>query len=135
MELAGLAAEAEADGRSRDPRVRAFERGQAERAIAAGVFLVAHPDEGLLQQLHDGGHDFAHRQHGFGEIARHATAKQRQRCREAGQPVVLRFVAHLAPSRVIAILLASFGVASRGLEMAGRAGTDPDVSPGRRNGE
>ena len=89
----------------------------------------------LHEVLHDSSHDLAHRQHRLGEIARHATAKLRQRFRETWQSVVLRFVSYLAPPRVITILLASPGVASRGLQVAGWAGTDPDIAPGRRDGQ
>ena len=58
---------------------------------------------------------------------------RRQRLREADHPVVLRFVAHLAPLRVIAILLAPARVAPGRLQVTARIGTDPDVRPRRRD--
>jgi len=41
----------------------------------------------------------------------------------------------LAECRVIAVLLAAAGIASRGLKMAAGRGGDPDIGPGRRDGE
>src|SRR5207248_511068 len=58
-----------------------------------------------------------------------------QRLGERNQTSVLHLVAHLAPARVIAVLLAAAGVPSDGLKMTARIGTDPDVGPGRRNHE
>ena len=118
VELAGLAAKAEPDGGSVDPCVRGFERGEAERAVAARVFLVADADQRLLEQRDDGGDDLVEGQDRLGEIARDAPANQRQCRGERGHAVVFRFVADLAPARVIAILLASPRVAAGGLEVS-----------------
>jgi hypothetical protein len=57
----------------------------------------------------------------------------RQRLREADHPVVLRLVAHGAPVRVVAVLLASACVAPCRLQVAPRIRADPHVVPCRRN--
>src|SRR5207237_455078 len=52
---------------------------------------------------------------------------------EGEHALVLRVVAHLAPARVIAILLAGARVAADGLDVAMRRRADPDVAPRRRD--
>jgi len=47
----------------------------------------------------------------------------------------LGFVAALAPVRVVAVLLALFGIAACGLQVAGRGWADPDVFIGGRDGK
>ena len=47
--------------------------------------------------------------------------------------VVFRLVAHLAPARMIAVLLAPARVAAGGLQVAVRVGADPHLGPGRRD--
>ena len=54
---------------------------------------------------------------------------------ERDQPVVLRLVAHLAPPRVVAVLLAAARVAPGRLDVAVRRRADPDVGPRRRDRE
>ena len=56
------------------------------------------------------------------QVGAGALADARQRLRERDQPAVLRLVAHLAPARVIAVLLAPARVAAGGLEMPARIG-------------
>src|SRR4029079_19003390 len=63
---------------------------------------------------------------------RGAGSNRGQRPRERGQPPEFRFVAHLAPSRVIAVLLAASGVAADGLQVFIGVRTNPDVRPRRR---
>src|SRR5439155_19965100 len=50
-------------------------------------------------------------------------------------PPVLGLVAHLAPLRVIAVLLAAAGVATGCLQVAALARADPHVGPRRRDRE
>src|SRR5699024_10146089 len=60
-------------------------------------------------------------------------------CRErlAEGDGVLEFggIAHLAPSRVIPVLLAVFCIAAGGLNMAVGGGANPDIGPCRRDRE
>ena len=54
-------------------------------------------------------------------------------CANVIETAVLDLVAHDAPFRVIAVLLAAAGIASRRLQMAARVRTNPDIRPRRRN--
>src|ERR1700754_2048219 len=56
-----------------------------------------------------------------------------QHSREATEPVILRRVMHLAPARVVAILLAPARVSTGGQDVPVRARADPHLGPGRRN--
>ena len=60
-------------------------------------------------------------------------ADQRQRPAEDQHLAVFRLVAHLAPARVIAVLLAAALVAPGRLDVPVRVGTDPHLGPGRRD--
>ena len=130
---AALASEREPHAAAADLDMRVPQRRQAERLVLPRVFVVADPDERLLEQLDDRGQDLVLRQSGTPQVGVGAAAHARQRLREADQAVVLRLVADLAPPRVIAILLAAARVAAGGLKMAARVGRDPDVLPCRRN--
>ena len=44
-------------------------------------------------------------------------------------------LADLTKKRMVAVLLAPFGIAARGLDVPIRRRADPDVGPGRRDGE
>ena len=114
---------------------RVAERREAERAVLARVALVADPDERRREQPHDGGEHLRARHARQREIAPRARADARQRRAERAQAAVLRLVAHLAPARVIAILLAAARVARRRLDVAVRRATDPHVAPRRRHDE
>jgi hypothetical protein len=101
------------------------------RAIRSSVFVVAHPDQGLLEQPHHRGEHFLARQTGTPQIVGRLPAHARQRLREPNEPVIFRLVSNDPPFRVIAILLAAARIASGRLEMAARIRTDPDVRPRR----
>ena len=64
---------------------------------------------------------------------RDAAPDARQRPGEGEHAPVLGLVAHFAPARVIAVLLAPARVAAGGLQMAVVARADPDLVPGGRN--
>jgi hypothetical protein len=57
----------------------------------------------------------------------------RQRLAECDLAIELACAADLVPLRVVAVLLAPARIAAAGLQVAARAGTDPDVGPGRRD--
>src|SRR6185503_21217947 len=59
----------------------------------------------------------------------------RQGAREGAHPAVLGVVAHFAPARVIAVLLAAARIAAGRLEVAIAVRADPHLFPGRRNRE
>src|SRR2546421_4264895 len=64
-----------------------------------------------------------------------AFANPGERFCEGEHPVVLDRIPHLAPATVVAILLAAARVTTGRLEMAAGVGADPDVRPGRGDGE
>ncbi len=62
-------------------------------------------------------------------------AERRKRVGEFGEAIELRAVAHFAEFRVVAVLLAAARIAAGGLHVALAEAANPDVCPGRRNGE
>ena len=64
---------------------------------------------------------------------RRARGSPAARAPKAIMRVVLGLVAHLAPARVVAVLLAPARVAAGGLDVAVGVRADPDVGPGRRD--
>ena len=109
------------------------QRGEAEALVGPGVFVVADPDQGDLQQAHGGGEHLLARQAAPGEVGVDAGAELRQRAAERGHAVVLVGVAGGAPVVVIAVLLAAARVAAHRLDVAAPARADPHVGPGRRD--
>ena len=105
--LAALALEFEADRRAFDIDVLVAQRGEAVGVIFLRVLLVADADEGGFEQAHDGGEHLLARQAGKGEVLFDALADDGQRFAEELHAFVLVFVAHLAPARMIAALLAA----------------------------
>jgi hypothetical protein len=132
---ATLSPEPEADARAADPCVPIAQRGQPERAVQPGVLVVADPDQGQLEQPHDGRQDLLARQAGLRQVRVAALADLAERSGKGDHPVELRLVALLVPARVVAMLLAPAGVAPGRLDVADRAGADPHVRPRRRDGE
>ncbi len=133
--LAALAAEGEADLGAGDLDVAVPHRRQAVAAVLARVLVVPDTDEGRLQQAHDQRQHLLARQAAATQVAIGPPPDPRQRPRELDQAPVLRLVAHLAPARVVAVLLAPARVAAGGLDVPAPDRADPDVGPCRRNGQ
>src|SRR5204863_9709677 len=123
-----LAPEHEADRGPSGLGVRVAQRRQAVRVIGARVFLVADSNERFLKKLDNSGQHPRTRQAGPREVGTRSLTNPGQGAREEHQPSVLGLVAHLPPSRVIPILLASLRIASGRLQMPARVGCNPDVS-------
>src|SRR5262249_33110562 len=70
-----------------------------------------------------------------GKVCLNPSPNARQRMGKVEQSMILGFIAHRSPARMIAILFASTVIQSRGLKVAMRDGADPDVGPGRGNGQ
>ncbi len=133
--LAGLATEAEADGGALHADVPVAQGGQAEGAVQAGVLVVADPDEGHLEQPDDGGQDLLARR------GRAGRGRRRSASRIAGSAS--------AKASIRSYLSVPRGAASgRGSGTAcgprasrpvacrwPSAAADPDVRPGRRDGQ
>ena len=133
--LAGLPLETESDRRARHLAWPSRIVVRPYGLIVAGVLVVADTDERLLEQLHDGGDDLGAGKRGAGQVLFGAAAKGGQRGCEIEDAAVLGFVPHLAPARVIAMLLAALDVPPGCLEVAVRVRADPHVLPGRRDDE
>ena len=131
----GLAAEPEADPRPRHRGVPALQGRQAERAVEPRVLVVADPDEGRLQQPDDGRQHLLARHARYRQVGVAAFADTRQDAGEVDEALELRVVAAGPPALVVAILLATLGVAPGRLEVAGRVRADPDVRPGGRDSQ
>src|SRR5262245_13276118 len=97
---AALAAEAESDPGAADSRMPVAQRCQAETAVGPGVFLVADADQGVLEQLDDGGEDFFAGRAATALVAPEPGPQPRQTPGEFNEPVVLRRVALVFPTRV-----------------------------------
>ena len=121
--------------RSPHAHMTVTQRRQAKRSVVTGVLLVAHADEALLEQPHYGRENLRSWQPRARDVGRRTGAQFRQRCGKGRQTVVLRFVAAGPPVAMIAILLATLGVAACRLKMTAPIRADPDVSPGRGNGK
>ena len=129
--LAALALELEAQLGALHLDVRVAQRGQAVAVVAARVVVVADADQRGLQQVHDGGQHLLARQAATRHVLRDALADGRQRPRELHHVLVLRAVAHLAETRVVAVLLAAARVAPGGLQVAvGRGQIQTSVQAG-----
>jgi hypothetical protein len=113
--------------------VAVAQRGQAVGAVAARVFGIADPHQGLGHQRHH------HRQHlvariaGQRHVAAQAPAQARQGLAEGDDPLELAVAAQLRPVGVVAVLLAPPRVAAGGLHMAVGLGADPYLGIGRRD--
>src|SRR4029077_9245841 len=98
--------------------VAVAQRGQAVRAIAARVFLVADANAGFGEQAHDDREYLALRQSALRKIAPQHAAQMRQALTETDQASELARIACGAPFRVISVLLAATRIAPRGLQMS-----------------
>jgi hypothetical protein len=114
-----------------DLHVPVAQRGQTERSVRARVLVVAHPDEGLVEQPHHRGEDLSPGQVARAQVALDLLAQGGEDLTELQHPAELRLVARLAIERMVAVLLAAAGVARGGLDVALRIGADPHVGPGR----
>src|SRR6202171_566319 len=130
---AALATEREAQPRAVDLDVPAAQGGEPERAVLAGVLVIANADERLGEQGHDRRQDLPPGQVASAQVAFHPLANVGKDLAELEHAAELRLVARRPAQRVVAILLAPPRVAGCGLDVASRIRADPDVAPGRRN--
>src|SRR5581483_2168428 len=133
--LAGLAAEIEAHREAGNLDMTVAQRGQAERAVGLGILAVADPDMRGLEQPHDRGQHLLARQAGPPQIAIDRAPDARQGLGEGDQALELVAVAHRAPGRMVAVLLAAALIAPGRQQMGLRIRADPDLLPGRRHRE
>ena len=134
-DLAALALEVEAQLRAVDVDVAVLEGGQAIALVLLGVFVAADPDEGRLQKIDDGGENLLTRQAAQSQMLSDLLADIRQALGEVQHVMVLGALADLPKARMITVLFAPSGVAARGLDVPIRFRADPNIGPGRRDGE
>src|SRR5205814_575783 len=130
-----LAAEPKQHLRAFDLCMTIFKCGQTERLIFARVFFVSDAYERSLQKPHDCREHFLPRQTRQFQILSNSPANIRQSFGELSEALELVFVARFAPSLVIAVLLAATRVATRRLDVAICRRTNPNLCPGRGNGQ
>src|ERR671925_673793 len=111
MPHAALAAEAELKLRAIYPHLPRAQRGEAEGAVLARVFIVAYAYTRRLEQPHHAGEHFFARQAGEAQIVPHPAPDARQGAGELGHAAILRLVADFAPARMVAVLLAAARIA------------------------
>jgi len=131
-----LAAEIELDAPARgDAHMVVAQGGEAEGLVLLGVFGVADARQAALHQPHHRRQHLLARQAVSVQIGLDTPARARQRAAEAQHMLELGLVAHMAPARMIAVLLAPARVAPGRLDMAVGVGADPHRRPGGRHGE
>src|SRR4051794_19324511 len=106
-------------------------RREAERLVGARILLVPHPDEGSFEEFDDCGKHFFAWEAVPREVFLHALTNGGESLAELDHASVLGVVAYLAPARVVAVLLATFGVAPRCLDVTVRIGANPHIGPSR----
>jgi hypothetical protein len=125
--LAALALEVETQFATCHRNVTAAQRCQ-------GIILIADPDQRRLEQIDYRREYLFARQSTLGHVAIDTRADGWKSLREFEQVLIFRGIAHLAPARMIAILLSAFVITAGRLDMAVRIGTNPDVAVDRRHG-
>jgi hypothetical protein len=130
---AALAAELEDQLGAMNLHVPAAQRGEAVGLVGFRVLVRADPDQGALEQPHDGGHDLLARQAGPPDVELDALANLPQHLAEREHAVELRFVALRSEFRVVAVLLAAARVPRGYLQVSVRMRADPHARPGGRN--
>jgi hypothetical protein len=115
--------------------VAVVHRRQPERVIVASVLVVADADQGLFEELHDGGDDLPLRQARRRHVGGRSSSQLWQRGSKVQDALELGLVPHLPPARMVTMLLPATRVPPRRLQMSRGIGTDPHVSPCRRDGQ
>src|SRR5690606_37009 len=122
--LPALAAEAETGAATaQELDMAVAQRSQAEGTVVARVFGVADPDQGLAHDRHYHRHYLLARKARARQVGAQAPAQLRQCLAERDDAIELALAAHLAPARVVAVLLATARIASGGLDVPARIGT------------
>ena len=132
---ATLAAKLELDLAALDIDMPVAQSGQPIGLVLTRVLAVADADQGRVEQHHHGCEDLFPSKPRLGDLCFEFLAQFWQRLAKRLETRVLVTVAYLTPARVIAVLLATTGIAAGSLQMALRVGTDPHVGIRRRHGQ
>ena len=108
--------------------------GLPGRAVGVGVVVVADPEVAEVEQADGNGRRAFQRHPVPGKVTADPAPGPRQVDGGRGHSVELRLVAVLPPGRVVQVL-APAGSVPRRLLVAVRDRADPDVAPGRRDGQ
>jgi hypothetical protein len=103
-------------------------------AMPFGVAVIAGPDRASRNEFDDGCKSQLAAGFGVGQMLRNAAADFRQGLGEPYQSACFASLAHVLPSRVIAILMPPGSVAPDCLQMGGGICSIAHVVIGRRNG-
>ena len=103
--------------------------------VRACILVVAHADEGELEEPDDRGRDRVARQLAACHVALHPPPDPREPLSELHQPLELAPLLDRSKARVVAVDLPSPSVAAGRHQVDIRLGADPDVGPGRRDHE
>ena len=109
------------------------QRGQAVGPVVGGVLGVADPHQGLVQEAHDDGHHVVPVHRAATKIVLDRRPQVGQGAGELEELTELVLVPDRSPARVVAVLLASPGVAAGGQEVPVAPAADPHVRPGGRD--
>ncbi len=110
--------------------------GQAKRAVASGVFMIAHPHQGGVEQAHYRGYNGIPMDvstHMSCEVAFDLGSNNGQRSTKFRQAVKLGFAFGKSPISMVAVLFAAPHITPRGLNMALRVCANPHCGIGWRN--
>lgn len=106
---------------------------EAKALVFTPIGIVADADHRLVEKPDDRRNNLFAWQAAQGEVGFDALAQRGQAMAKRGEARKFRLVAAGGPVGMIAILLAPALVAAGRLNMSGRIGADPDISPGRRD--
>ena len=132
---AALRAKIEFDPLPFDLNVAILQRGEAEALIRPRVFRISNSGQRRFHQSHHRRQNLISCQSRPGQVLIDVTPNCGQRTREFEQMLKFVLIADHPPTRMISILLALASVAAGCLEMAVRRWANPDICPGRRDGE
>src|SRR3954447_23002672 len=135
MLLAGFSSKLEPDLSAADLRVPILEGREPEGFVLTSVLVIPYTDETRFQQLDDGGQDFVFRQTGQSQIPGELFADFWPRLGERQHARVFRFITNLPPFGMIPVLLAAARISARSLHMTVGPGTNPNIFPGRGDGQ
>lgn len=130
---AALAAEMKTNGIAADLDMAIAQSGQPVGTVLLGVARVADADQGVIEQLDHRGQHLLPAVYRQRKMLLQRGPQRRQCLAECQQAGVLVGIPHLAPARVITVLLAPPRIAAGGLQMAVGIGADPHVGVGGRD--
>jgi hypothetical protein len=107
-----------------------LQRRQAIAVILLRIIVVADPNEGGLEKMNDGGKDFLSREASKGHVLANLRADGRKSLGELHHMFHIWCFRGPLETLMVAILLASLGIATRRLDVTVRRRADPDVCPG-----